>query len=788
MITIWRTRYVKGYDGTNAGEVEAFPTVDTVEGLLAVYETDAHFVPYLVLEDGAVAEAIPRLTLASLEHLRAAGAEVYFESLVFDIDCPVAHVDDSAAPQSWREAEWFKIDALPAELSDLGFYWTRGGYRLLYTLSRRLTPEEYVVAWFGLARRLRALGIAVDDLKDWTRCYRLPFVVRDGERTGDPAAEGSAATINLLALEPLEDEVLSELLAEAPSSQSSTVGERPFLGVELEKAPFVVADQITENRNLWLTSLAGKLHRALGYDEDDLLSELRRNAAKRCQGWEPEAGELERIARNVARYEAPPIADVVRVDPRPVVVEEDEIRFLLGSETEVARSVCDELEDPIADERLVYDRSRLFSYASSRGLWEEVFDERVRAVVHGWDGEWIRTGWDDKLDQPKVRPLKVGDGFAGGVLAVVKTLRSSRGFFDGQRDGLTFRNGFVFVDGAGSVQLDPFSSGQRSTVGLPFDYVPNARPGLFVNMLEACFAHDDDAEAKIQLLREYVGSCLLGRATHYQKGLVLLGDGGNGKSTFLDVVAALFVGRMITAVPPQEMANEYRRAMLSESRLNLVNELPEADILVSQAVKAILTGDRIVGRYIREQPFTFRPIAGHVFAANSLPGVRDMSRGFWRRWIVIQWLREFAEAEQDKNLAAKIVAGELQEVASWAVDGAAELAVRGRYEIPTSSESAVAEWRAIADNVARFLAERTVRTEKPKTKAAELYNAYAAWATRSGLKPLSTPKFGVRLRRLGVKKARSASGNLYGVTLRLEVLGGGAGAIPTISGGAAGSV
>ncbi len=763
-VTIWPTRYVKGFSGTNHEEVDSYESVELLEALERVYDTDAHFVPYYVAGEAS----IPRLTLGSLYAVRAAGAEVLFGYLVFDIDCPVSHVDGSTAPEGWRDGERAKLAALCVDLEAFGLYWTRGGYRLLYELPEVVSVELYSRTWLAVAERLRSAGIAVDDLKDWTRCYRLPRVVRDGAR--------SFGDLELEALEPLEEEVLDEWRGD-PLQTGEIDPERPFFGVEVEKAPFVLAEQITENRNVTLTRLGGKLRRA-GLGSGEILATLKAVAADRCAGWVPDRGELEHIAESVSRYDAPPIE--VAVAPRQVVVEEDDVRFLLGSETEVARAVAGELEDPLADEKLVYDRTKLYSYASDLGLWSEVFDERVRAIVHGWDGEWIRTGWNEKLDQPKVRPLKVGDAFAGGVLASLRTLRSSRGFFDEARDGLAFRNGFVCVSDSG-LELEAFSSSHRITVGLPFDYVPDSRPSIFLRILRECFAGDADAEEKIELLREFIGGALLGRSCVYQKGLVLLGDGGNGKSTFLDVVAALFVGRMITAVPPHEMSNEYRRAMLSESRLNLVNELPEADILVSQAVKAILTGDRIVGRYIREQPFTFRPVAGHIFAANDLPGVRDMSRGFWRRWIVIEWRREFAEAEQDKQLAAKIIASELPEIASWAVDGAAELAARGRYAIPSSSDEAVAEWRAVADNVSRFLRERTIRTEEPKTAAAELYNAYVGWATRNGHKPLSSPKFGVRMRRLGVKKKRANTGNLYAVTLRLEILAGGS-QIPKISG------
>jgi putative DNA primase/helicase len=215
------------------------------------------------------------------------------------------------------------------------------------------------------------------------------------------------------------------------------------------------------------------------------------------------------------------------------------------------------------------------------------------------------------------------------------------------------------------------------------------------------------------------------------------------------------------------MECEYRRARLAGARLNCVSELPEADILVSGPVKAMISGDLISARHIRESPFDFRPTVAHLFSANMLPGVRDMSVGFWRRWVVLEFNRSFAPHEQDRGLAERVVSTELAEIASWAVAGAAQLAARGHYADPDSSVISLASWRKQADQLSAFIGAACEKAESDDeyTAAASLYHEYVSWATLNGHHRLSSTKFGKRLKALGVGKTRKSSGVFYALSV-----------------------
>lgn len=762
-VSVWPRADVLGWEGP-ASVYERYPVLELEEALRRSWDTDAHFVPYVVrLADGTYPDRIPRINLPGFALLEADGHAVVYGALVYDLDDPVAHADTSGATPArpiWREDLDDTLAELPLELRPSVSYGTKRGARIVYLLEREIVGgAAYHRAWAGLRERLQAEALEVDPLIEWNRCYRLPDVVRAGVRR-------TYGTLRIDASRRLSGAFVEAL---APSSGSEGDVPRVFAGIGAAQAPVSLTGKITSNRNVTLTRIGGKL-RALGMAEPEILEALRTIARTRAPDWQPERGELEHIARSVARYEAAPMDEAVApaaaiAAAKGIPLHEGDLRFVLASEAELAKAAAVELED--GGPELAYDRGALYRYNRERGIWEPLADARVRALVASWDGEWVGTGKRKANDELVVVPLRVSSSLTSGVLDLVRVHRDRPGYFDEAGDGLTFQNGYVRA-APGGVVLEDADPSQRSTASLPWRYLRGAVPAAFVRALRECWRDEEDVDERIAFLREFVGAALLGIATRYQVGVVLSGDGSNGKSTILDIISALFGPELVTAIPPQDLAQEYRRAMLARARINVVSELPETEILESVAVKAVLTGDSITAREIREAPFRFRPRAAHLFAANELPGVRDMSHGFWRRWAILTFSREFTAAEADVGLASRIIAEELEALASWAVDGAAELMARGRYQIPESSVEAVHEWRHSADVVTRFLEDRTTETDTARTQLSDLYSAFSQWCASNGHKnALSSNKFARRLKNAGVRSERKSAGIFYARAIRL---------------------
>jgi len=443
-------------------------------------------------------------------------------------------------------------------------------------------------------------------------------------------------------------------------------------------------------------------------------------------------------------------------------------RFASDSDQDLAEHVLTEMERE--DYITVFDLGDLWRYHPDMGYWRRVPDAVLESMVMSLHGEPVLTMKGDS------RPLLLSNAKIEAVANVVRRAASAQGFYEDQVPGVACENGFATVQD-GRVVVLAHNPQHRSLFGLPIRAEENATPELFLQYLRQCFRDDVDGEEKIKVLQEFTGAALMGMSTKYQKGLMLVGHGANGKSTFQTIITALFPTNAVTAVPPQEMDNEYRRAMLAGSRINMVSELPESDILASEAIKAMISGDQVVGRHIREAPFAFRPVAGHIFSANNLPAVTDMTDGFFRRWLIISWDRRFSTAEQDKRLSDRVIGTELGSILSWALQGAARLLEQDAYTETASMRTNVQEWRESTDQVSSWLHARYVWPPIPghttaMYSAATLYEDFSRWAAMNGHKTMTSTKWGRRMKLLDVPCTRKNNGLHYQLERQVFVLPG----------------
>lgn len=176
--------------------------VDLYDALARVWQDDAHFFAYeartLPIADSERRAPARLLHEAKegrpavydvLEYLDAPDVRMLY--LIGDVD-PPGHV----ASETWRAEVEHKL-----ETSGLTWYRTRNGARVICPLPDPFTisTREHARLWWDLYLGWRQYlidehGIEVDPkCKDWTRCYRLPNVKRDGRQETADVHRGSVA-------------------------------------------------------------------------------------------------------------------------------------------------------------------------------------------------------------------------------------------------------------------------------------------------------------------------------------------------------------------------------------------------------------------------------------------------------------------------------------------------------------------------------------------------------------------------------------------------------------------
>lgn len=424
-----------------------------------------------------------------------------------------------------------------------------------------------------------------------------------------------------------------------------------------------------------------------------------------------------------------------------------EFRFERGSHVELAKAMLQELES-VADGKLkvpIYDEGALYRYDPSRGIWARVDDDDAGKIVQGFDGFHAGKNY-----------LKLKENDVKGALSCARREAKMDRFFADAPPGLAFRNGLVQVKSDGSIDLVAHSPDHRVRFAYEFDYLGD-EPARFLETLQGMFKPDADADAKIQLIGEFAGTSLLSAATRLQRWILLKGLGDDGKSTLIDMIRSAMPWGSTCSIRPEDLEDEYSRADLAGKLLNTVTEVKQRDILNAETLKAVTVGDEMRGRHIRQSWISFRPLAGHMMAANGYPKFSDSSHGFWRRPIVVTFNRRFTgDPEREVGRAESVMAVERAQVVCWLVRQGAKALARGKYIEPPSHAPAIKEWRGETDAVFEFIEQSCVlsnnKTPGPDngwSTPTAIYTAFLDWAQKTGHRPMSSTAFGRRLTELG---------------------------------------
>jgi putative DNA primase/helicase len=273
-----------------------------------------------------------------------------------------------------------------------------------------------------------------------------------------------------------------------------------------------------------------------------------------------------------------------------------------------------------------------------------------------------------------------------------------------------------------------------TTVQLPVDFDPAALCPAFDNYLATTF----DADV-IPLIHEILGWCLL-PDTRFETAVMLIGEGENGKSVFLDLLGYLLGEENTSNVALQDLEeNRFKAAQLYGKLANIFADLDSRALVSSSMFKTLVTGDPIDAERKHCDPFTFRSYAKLLFSANKMPSSRDKSHAFYRRWLMIPFTRIFdgknGNPKPDKELRDKLKK-ELPGILNHALAGLDRLNANGDFTKPQSVEDTKQAYMIDNDNVRAFLAECVV-AEKDGTIVKKTFrDVYQHWCDDYGQRPV----------------------------------------------------
>jgi phage/plasmid-associated DNA primase len=466
--------------------------------------------------------------------------------------------------------------------------------------------------------------------------------------------------------------------------------------------------------------------------------------------------------------------------------------FEMGSHVELAQKALFDLRAS-SDADIKYVHGLFWRYSQTTGLWSAVNghdgNDEVARLVQSYDGAETMFG-SLALDHSDVEgAVKQAARAAGDAM-----------FFEGAQRGVIVTNGFLTMDAARDPKhrprtpvLLPHDPNNRARHALAIAYDPTARAPRFEQFLEECLLPDapvvgacgnvgdadlicgvdrsGDAYKLIWMLQEFCGAALFGCAPQFARAAMLHGTGHNGKSTFLNVLTGtdtqdgLFSRDLQDAVAPQHFSEPYYVASLDGKLINVVNEVPDRELVNSAGFKAIVDGSVVKARNPYERTFSFRPRCAHAFAVNLLPPSSDYTLGYKRRWLVVPWLKTFAGKKDEGGLADRIIRDELQGVLNWCIEGAQRLLFNDGYTIPDVAQKAADEWHSSNAIGLWLLEQKSTRKEGQivavKYSRDQLHQEFMSWADLRGFHLMNAVTFSQQLQVRGYEQKKTEDGVQY---------------------------
>ena len=271
-------------------------------------------------------------------------------------------------------------------------------------------------------------------------------------------------------------------------------------------------------------------------------------------------------------------------------------------------------------------------------------------------------------------------------------------------------------------------------------YNPEAEvPEVFLKFLEELLETED-----IATLQEWLGY-LLTPSTKAQKMLMLVGNGGEGKSRFGVLLKEIFKEGMATGNLQYLETNPFARAVLEKAYLFLDDDMKMEALTQTNMLKTIITNEGpmlIEKKRVQSYPASiFSKLMG--FGNGTLNAANDKSDAFFRRQIIISTKPKPLDRVDDPFLVEKFIENK-EGIFLWMFKGLQRLYAND-FKFTISQRTADNLQKSIEDscNIIGFMQdEQLVKFGADlECSTADLYSGYCYWCSLNSVTAMKKESF-----------------------------------------------
>lgn len=220
---------------------------------------------------------------------------------------------------------------------------------------------------------------------------------------------------------------------------------------------------------------------------------------------------------------------------------------------------------------------------------------------------------------------------------------TERSDFRPPRRMINFENGVYDLD---SEELVEHSPKFNFSYKIPHKYPENPPDCNKINQFLESLVRDDES---VKTLKEIAGYLLLPDYP-INKAFILVGQGSNGKSKYLDLLKNILGEDNYANKSLHELEeNRFATQKLYGKLACFDDDLPSKKLKNSNKMKKLTGGSDIGAEVKYGGQFDFKNYSKLVFATNEMPKTSDNSDGFFRRWIIQEFPYKFKQNPDEEN-------------------------------------------------------------------------------------------------------------------------------------------
>lgn len=266
-----------------------------------------------------------------------------------------------------------------------------------------------------------------------------------------------------------------------------------------------------------------------------------------------------------------------------------------------------------------------------------------------------------------------------------------------------------------------------------------------------------------RFLARAIGYSLTG-SVHEHAFFFCFGSGGNGKSVFLETIAAILGD--YSAPAPIEMFTAAKHkghstdvAGLKGLRFVTASETEAGRSFDEARLKLLTGGDTVSARRMRADNISFRPEFKLWILGNHKPHILSSDEAMRRRLHLVPFDVTIPPEERDPKLPEKL-REEWPAIMQWAIDGCLE-AYRCGLQPPIKVRNATDEYLRSEDTIEHFLTEHVTLEASGRASTDELFGRWRVVCTMHNEQPGTLKDFVKALENKNLRRRHGRDGNRW---------------------------